>query len=302
MNHLGYLKFILTVIALLLAAGIYLGVQAVDRNRETTRKLGEKLDRIADRLRELPAAARPVPQPVREKRDSTPFANAAYFDPEAVKGGRLILATLADVSNMNDLINNDATVSGFHGFCNSSLAARDYEKPEEYQPLLAESWTISDDHLSYRCRQRILQSPFYDTIAHLISGKHKLGKPYFPVSGESQRKCGGIIIRQPIDCHIHRQAFSIQYLIIEKVVLNIVHLQMQTFHHLIHHGRRLQRLHFIVHIGICLEQTHIGKGIPHFRRERLPFGIHLDEQRSRTGIYRRSCQQIEDGYSYGYNQ
>lgn len=169
MNHLGYLKFILTVIALLLAAGIYLGVQAVDRNRETTRKLGEKLDRIADRLRELPAAARPVPQPVREKRDSTPFANAAYFDPEAVKGGRLILATLADVSNMNDLINNDATVSGFHGFCNSSLAARDYEKPEEYQPLLAESWTISDDHLSYRIKLR--RGVYWHDFTDPVTGK-----------------------------------------------------------------------------------------------------------------------------------
>lgn len=66
----------------------------------------------------------------------------------------MIQETIADTPNMNYLINTEATAWKFWDLCNSSLAGINFEKPDEYEPQMAESWSISDDHKVYRIKLR----------------------------------------------------------------------------------------------------------------------------------------------------
>ena len=95
-------------------------------------------------------------------------ANAEYFDPAAVSGGRLVRAFQADVGNMNMLITNDAYVSQIWSQVTDSLAERDYNDrgDGEFKPMLAESWTISPDRRKVRVRLRkgILWHDFKDPV------------------------------------------------------------------------------------------------------------------------------------------
>ena len=163
MNGNGYLKFILTVLVLVLAFFGYMLVTAVDRVRESNMRILAKLDELPRGLAAVPAGALPA---VAESGGEGDFANAEFFDPAAQPGGRLIQATQADTANMNPLINNEATASMFNGLCNASLADRNYAKPEEFQPVLAESWTVSDDHKVYRIKLRkgIYWNDFTDPV------------------------------------------------------------------------------------------------------------------------------------------
>ena len=155
----GYLKFILTVLTVLIALFGYLGIESLDRVRESNLRILEKLDRLAV----SPAAAAPAAAP-REAAETGGIANREFFDPAAVPGGRLIQATAADAANLNVLINNDAAVAMFNGLCGASLAERNYADPTRFQPMLAESWEISPDHLRYRIKLRrgVLWQDFTD--------------------------------------------------------------------------------------------------------------------------------------------
>ncbi len=161
MNNSGYLKFILTVLTAVTACFGYLGIEALDRVRESNLRILEKLDRLAVR----PAAA--AAHPAEVARSGTPeIANREFFAPDAEPGGRLIQATVADAANLNALINNDAAVSGFNALCSAALAERNYARPAEFQPMLAESWEISPDHLRYRIKLRrgVLWHDFTDPV------------------------------------------------------------------------------------------------------------------------------------------
>ena len=99
-------------------------------------------------------------------KSSSQIANRQYFDPNATLGGRLITAIVADTPNMNILINNEATASTFNALCSSSLAARDFKNPDNFAPLVAESWTISPDKLTYtiNLRKNVLWHDFTDPV------------------------------------------------------------------------------------------------------------------------------------------
>ena len=142
MNRNVYGNIVLT---LLLGAVIFFGVMIVNA-----------LDRVHAALRDLTAAGivRTDAVPAVEKTapaaaESTPVANQEFFDPIAEPGGRLVQAISADTQNLNHLINADAYVAAFHGLANSSLGARNYAKPEEWAPLMAEKWTVSEDCKTY---------------------------------------------------------------------------------------------------------------------------------------------------------
>lgn len=166
MNRQGYLKVIAT---LLLVGLVFFGVvlvQALDRLRQSNLELVRRLDRLAGQMasREFgPAAATDA---AFAAAPSSPFANLEFFDPRALSGGRLVRATAADTQNMNVLINNDATVAEFHAVANSALAARNYARPEEFEPLMAESWEISPDKTRFhiRLRKGILWHDFTDPV------------------------------------------------------------------------------------------------------------------------------------------
>ena len=98
--------------------------------------------------------------------DEVPAANAEFFDPEAESGGRLITVMASDTGNMNYILNNDAAVAAFWDLANHSLAERNWERLDEFQPMLAESWTVSEDQQTYRIKLRkgILWHDFTDPV------------------------------------------------------------------------------------------------------------------------------------------
>ncbi len=93
-------------------------------------------------------------------------ANQEFFDPAAEHGGRYVTVTAADSGNLNYLLNNDSAVSSFWDLTTCSLAERNWERLDEFQPLLAESWSISEDRMSYRIKLRkgILWHDFVDPV------------------------------------------------------------------------------------------------------------------------------------------
>lgn len=170
MNNTGYLKFILTLLTLLVVFFGYLGIQALDRVRETNMRIVEKLDRLAERASvPLPPVASAAASAAPSAAAAADVANREFFAPEAEPGGRLIQATMADAANLNYLINNDAAVAGFNALCSASLAERNYERPTEFQPMLAESWEISPDHLRYRIKLR--RGVFWQDFTDPVTGR-----------------------------------------------------------------------------------------------------------------------------------
>ncbi|MBR4956916.1 MAG: hypothetical protein IKZ31_04090, partial [Lentisphaeria bacterium] len=159
MNRNVYGNIVLT---LLLGAVIFFGAMIVNA-----------LDRVHAALRDLTAAGivRTDAVPAVEKtapavKNAAPVANREFFDPAAEPGGRLVQAISADTQNLNHLINADAYVAAFHSLANSCLGARNYAKPEEWAPLMAEKWTVSEDCKTYHIylRKGILWHDFTDPV------------------------------------------------------------------------------------------------------------------------------------------
>lgn len=164
MNRQGYLKVLATLTFLALLFFGFLAISAVDRLRASNAELARKLDRVAEQLAAqqfFATAARPAAAAA-----GAPAANLEFYDPAATPGDRLIRAISADTPNMNLIINNEATVAAFHGIANSSLAERNYADPDKFEPLMAESWEISPDKLSFRLKLRpgILWHDFTDPV------------------------------------------------------------------------------------------------------------------------------------------
>ncbi len=80
---------------------------------------------------------------------SNGIANQQFFPHGAPDGGILTQALAAEPAHFNTIILNEATASEISGLCNATLGERDWTHPEEFQPMLAESWKISADHLRY---------------------------------------------------------------------------------------------------------------------------------------------------------
>jgi len=166
MDQTRYLKIILTILTGAVIVSAYLIVTALDRVRESNLLLCERLARL-DGNAPAPRAPEQKPAAAAGKR-SAAIANAEFYAPEAVTGGRMIQATEAETGNLNPLISNEAMAASFNALCSASLASRNLEKPELFEPLLAESWTISPDHKSYRIKLRrgIFWHDFTDPVTH----------------------------------------------------------------------------------------------------------------------------------------
>lgn len=144
-------RFIRVTTIVLILAVIYLFftmIQAIDRLHFSNIKLAAALEKSksAD-LRSPSPESRAA-----EKR--TDIANVEYFDPSAKNGGKLVSALFADAPGFNPLTMNEATASTIFSLCSATLAERDWQKPEVFKPMLAESWEISPDHLTYKIKLR----------------------------------------------------------------------------------------------------------------------------------------------------
>lgn len=171
MNRNTYLNVIVTLFLLLFLALGCVIITALDRHRYALENLSADLKRLESRLTSgIPAAAEKTARAAVNAGTEVQgtAANAEYFDPAAVSGGRLVRAFQADVGNMNMLITNDAYVSQIWAQVTDSLAERDYNDrgDGEFKPMLAESWTISPDRRKVRVRLRkgILWHDFKDPV------------------------------------------------------------------------------------------------------------------------------------------
>ena len=141
---------IFTVFLLLLTIYFaFTGIQALDRLHLSNMRLISALEK----QRNSPVA-RPPQIAVSGSVEAVPAANAKYFDPQAKIGGKLSSALSADAPGFNPLTVNEATASTIFSLCSATLAERDWQNPEQFKPMLAESWEISPDHLNYRIKLR----------------------------------------------------------------------------------------------------------------------------------------------------
>lgn len=173
MNRNLYLNAVAT---LALAALVFFGVAAVtsidslrgsvDRLRSNVEALESKLN--AQRLSApAPSAQEAAVKEASPKAKASEAANAEFYDPAAVSGDRLIAPLMADTRNLNSLINNDATLGAINSDITESLAERNYKEIDKFQPLLAESWSVSADKLAFsiKLRKGVLWHDFKDPVS-----------------------------------------------------------------------------------------------------------------------------------------
>ncbi len=136
---------------LLTAVILVIGIAIVNSNDRLYFSNQKVLQEIASLKSEM--ANRPVAVAAKEI-SSSAVANAEFYPKNVKQHGRLVRAISADTQNMNAIINNDLTAAEFNALCSSSLAERNYENPEVFQPMMAESWEILDNGKTYRIKLR----------------------------------------------------------------------------------------------------------------------------------------------------
>ena len=146
----------------------YFAVSAMDRTRFEIEKLQESVRRLDEKI-----SMRPIGSalPGTERKSAVPrssaFANVRFYAGDSVPGGRLITVQSADTKNMNYLLNNDAAISTLWGKAYDELASRGFEQIDRMEPLMAESWSRSEDSLRYRIKLRrgMLWHDFTDPVS-----------------------------------------------------------------------------------------------------------------------------------------
>ncbi len=166
MQNRSFLTPILLFLCLIVLAVIGAGVvTAIDRQRFQTEALTKAVAELSERIDQLSAGGIAVASGVGSALSGEPPAgNAEFYDRNADQGGRFIGAISSDTGNMNMIINNDATVSDFWSLTCDTLAERHMKDIDRFVPRMAESWTLSDDKLTYRIKLRkgILWHDFTD--------------------------------------------------------------------------------------------------------------------------------------------
>lgn len=159
------LLFLCLIVLAIIGAGV---VTAIDRQRFQTEALTKAVADLSERLDQIAAGggAAVASGGVSTSSGEAPAGNAEFYDKDAEQGGRFISAISSDTGNMNMLINNDAIVSDFWGLTCDSLAERHMKDIDRFVPRMAESWTLSDDKLTYRIKLRkgILWHDFTDPV------------------------------------------------------------------------------------------------------------------------------------------
>ena len=167
MHSHAYLKVILTILT---ASVIYLGIvgiNAVDRLHRSNVELSEQLKNMR-----MPAA---VPEHSEKqvkkvdkavKKHSGSIANVQYFDHDARFGGKMTQAISVEPPNFNTIICNEATAASLASLCTSGLAARNWENPDIFEPMIAESWQISPDKkvFTVKLKKGVKYNDFTDPV------------------------------------------------------------------------------------------------------------------------------------------
>ena len=176
MNRNLYLNVVATLALLaLLFFGVSL-VMSIDTLRGSVDRLHASVETLEGRLQakdarlvRQDASSSQTAETTEAKPSKVPAqqaANAEFYDPKAVSGDRFISPLMADTRNMNSLINNDSYLYAVCADITESLAERNYKDIDKFQPLLAESWSVSDDKLIFtvKLRKGVLWHDFKDPV------------------------------------------------------------------------------------------------------------------------------------------
>ena len=175
MNKNTYGNTIMTITLIALIIMGFAIVKSTDTKRLRLEQVSTQLKEINSRIKSLEDQFRKQPTVLQTASarqiksghlDAPEIANYEFFDQNADTGGRRIVVTTSETKNMNYLINNEGLVSTLWSYCNDSLAERNYKDPSLFQPLLAESWTLSDDKLTYtiKLRKGVMWQDFTDPV------------------------------------------------------------------------------------------------------------------------------------------
>ena len=170
MNRNLYLNVVATIALLVLLFFGIAFVSAVDSLRGSVERLRSSVDSLENKLQAKAVQtvqAQPQAAATSAQAKQEAFANAEFYDQNAVSGDRFIAPLMSDTKNMNNLINNDATLAAICGDITEDLADRNYKDIDKFQPVLAESWSVSDDKLVYdiKLRKGVLWHDFKDPVS-----------------------------------------------------------------------------------------------------------------------------------------
>ena len=120
--------------------------------------------KAVDGLKTAVEGIRIVAGPAPREKGDAKLANAELYDPAAESGDEMIMTFTSDTKNMNYIVNNESQVSSYWDLCYDSLAQRNYNTPDVFEPLLAERWEVSDDKLTFtiHLRKGVLWHDFTD--------------------------------------------------------------------------------------------------------------------------------------------
>ena len=205
-----YINIIATIA---LIVGIIIGiafVRSVDQARYKMEDVYNRLYNVGSRLMELEKKVDDltkmefkVANAVVQNKPVEKIVNQEFYDQDADIGGRYVMPITSASKNLNSLINNDHLVSILWDKCTSSLAARNYEFPEKFEPLMAESWEISEDKMTYtiKLREGILWHDFTDPV----SGKEWTD---VEVTAEDFKFYLDVVKNEDVDCAPLRSYFQ----------------------------------------------------------------------------------------------
>ena len=169
MNQSTYLKVILTILTLSVIYLGIVGINAVDRLHRSNIKLSEQLEN----MKNLPqTAVKRVENKTVEIPQESNIANLRYFDPAARFGGKMAQAINAEPPNFNPVTCNEATSSALSSLCTAGIAERNWENPDVFEPMIAESWQISEDKRVFTIKLK--RGVKYNDVVDPVTGKeHK---------------------------------------------------------------------------------------------------------------------------------
>ena len=163
-----YLKVILTILTVSVIYLGIVGINAVDRLYRSNVELSEQLKNMKT----------PVTVPVQEKKLSIEkklsgnanIANYRYFDQSANFGGKMNRAISVEPPNLNTIICNEATAHVLSSLCTAGLAERNWENPDIFEPMIAESWQISPDRKVFTIKLK--KGVKYNDFTDPVTGVH----------------------------------------------------------------------------------------------------------------------------------